>query len=186
MQDTKAGIRYAKSLFKLAIERKELEVVSADMTLINKTIHENPELRSMLKSPIIKSDKKASIIHAIFASNIGTTTAAFLDLIIKKRREMYTDAIARQFVILHLENNGIEEAMLTTAFKIDDSFRQRILDLVVKHSKNNKVELQERIDPSIIGGFVLRFGDNQIDTSIEREIELLRREFEKNLYVKEY
>jgi F-type H+-transporting ATPase subunit delta len=58
--------------------------------------------------------------------------------------------------------------------------------LVVKHSKNNKVELQERIDPSIIGGFVLRFGDNQIDTSIEREIELLRREFDKNLYVKEY
>ena len=99
---------------------------------------------------------------------------------------MYTDSIARQFVILHLENNGIEEALLTTAFKIDDSFRQRILDLVVKHSKNNKVELQERIDPSIIGGFVLRFGDNQIDTSVERDIELLRREFEKNLYVKEY
>jgi F-type H+-transporting ATPase subunit delta len=186
MQDTKAGIRYAKSLFKLAQERNEVELVSADMALIDKTIHENPELRSMLKSPIIKSDKKASIIRSIFSANIGTTTSAFLELIIKKRREMYTDAIARQFVILHLENNGIEEALLTTAFKIDDSFRQRILDLVVKHSKNNKVELQERIDPSIIGGFVLRFGDNQIDTSIEREIELLRREFDKNLYVKEY
>ena len=186
MQDTKAGIRYAKSLFKLAQERNEVELVSADMALIDKTIHENPELRSMLKSPIIKSDKKASIMRSIFSANIGTTTSAFLELIIKKRREMYTDAIARQFVILHLENNGIEEAMLTTAFKIDDSFRQRILDLVVKHSKNNKVELQERIDPSIIGGFVLRFGDNQIDTSIEREIELLRREFDKNLYVKEY
>jgi F-type H+-transporting ATPase subunit delta len=186
MQDTKAGIRYAKSLFKLAQERNEVELVSADMALIDKTIHENPELRSMLKSPIIKSDKKASIIRSIFSANIGTTTSAFLELIIKKRREMYTDAIARQFVILHLENNGIEEALLTTAFKIDDSFRQRILDLVVKHSKNNKVELQEHIDPSIIGGFVLRFGDNQIDTSIEREIELLRREFDKNLYVKEY
>ena len=186
MQDTKAGIRYAKSLFQLAQERNEMEKVSADMALIDKTIHENSELRSMLKSPIIKSDKKASIIRAIFSAHIGTTTAAFLELIIKKRREMYTDSIARQFVILHLENNGIEEALLTTAFKIDDAFRQRILDLVVKHSKNNKVELQERIDPSIIGGFVLRFGDNQIDTSVERDIELLRREFEKNLYVKEY
>lgn len=186
MQDTKAGIRYAKSLFKLAQERNEVELVNADMTLIDKTIHENPELRSMLKSPIIKSDKKASIIRSIFSASIGTTTSAFLELIIKKRREMYTDAIARQFVILHLENNGIEEALLTTAFKIDDTFRQRIIDLVVKHSKNNKVELQERVDASIIGGFVLRFGDNQIDTSIEREVELLRREFNKNLYVKEY
>ena len=186
MQDTKAGIRYAKSLFHLAQERNEMEKVSADMALIDKTIHENSELRSMLKSPIIKSDKKASIMRSIFSANIGTTTSAFLAFRSQKRREMYTDSIARQFVILHLENNGIEEALLTTAFKIDDAFRQRILDLVVKHSKNNKVELQERIDPSIIGGFVLRFGDNQIDTSVERDIELLRREFEKNLYVKEY
>jgi F-type H+-transporting ATPase subunit delta len=86
MQNTKAGIRYAKSLFKLAVERNEIEVVNADMTLVNKTISENPDLRSMLKSPIIKSDKKASIIKAIFSSNIGITTSAFLDLIIKKRR----------------------------------------------------------------------------------------------------
>jgi len=186
MQDSKAGIRYAKSLFNLAQERNEVEAVSADMALIDKTIHENPELRSMLKSPIIKSDKKASIMRAIFTAHISTTTAAFLELIIKKRREMFMDSIARQFVILHLENNGIEEAVLTTAFKVDDSFRQRILDLVIKHSKNDKVVLEERIDPSIIGGFVLRFGDNQIDTSVERDIELLRREFEKNLYVKEY
>ena len=61
MQDTKAGIRYAKSLFHLAQERNEMEKVSADMALIDKTIHENSELRSMLKSPIIKSDKKALI-----------------------------------------------------------------------------------------------------------------------------
>ncbi len=186
MQNTKAGIRYAKSLFKLAVERNEIEVVNADMTLVNKTISENPDLRSMLKSPIIKSDKKASIIKAIFSSNIGITTSAFLELIIKKRREIYLEQIARQFVILYLENNGIEEALLTTAFKIDDAFRSKIIDVVTKHCKNDKVVLEERIDPSIIGGFVLRFGDNQIDTSVEREIELLRREFEKNLYVKDY
>jgi F-type H+-transporting ATPase subunit delta len=75
---------------------------------------------------------------------------------------------------------------LTTAFKIDDAFRSKIIDVVAKHCKNDKVVLEEQIDPSIIGGFVLRFGDNQIDTSVEREIELLRREFEKNLYVKDY
>ena len=185
MQDTKAGIRYAKSLFHLAQERNEMEKVSADMALIDKTIHENSELRSMLKSPIIKSDKKASIIRAIFSAHIGTTTAAFLELIIKKRREMYTDSIARQFVILHLENNGVEEAVVITAHKIDDAFRAKVIALVEK-STGHKVVLEEKVDPNVLGGFILRYGDKQIDTSLEREFQLLRREFNKNLYVKDY
>jgi F-type H+-transporting ATPase subunit delta len=186
MQETKAAIRYARSLFTLAVERKELEVVSKDMELIDKTIKENHDLGAMLQSPIINSDKKEAILKAIFAKNISTTSAAFLDLIVKKRREMYVAQIARQFVILHLENNGIEEAQLTTAHKIDEAFRKQIIAIVEKQSGNSKVELEEIVDPKVIGGFILRFSNKQIDTSVERDITLLRREFEKNLYVKDY
>ena len=98
---------------------------------------------------------------------------------------MFIEDIARQFVILHLENNGVEEALLITAHKIDDAFRAKVIALVEKNT-GNKVVLEERIDPSILGGFILRYGDNQFDTSLEREFQLLRREFNKNLYVKEY
>jgi F-type H+-transporting ATPase subunit delta len=185
MQETKAAIRYARSLFSLAIERNELEPVSEDMILISKTIAENRELGVMLKSPIIKSDKKVAVIRLVFEGKIGATTKAFLELIIKKRREMFIEDIARQFVILHLENNGVEEALLITAHKIDDAFRAKVIALVEKNT-GNKVVLEERIDPSILGGFILRYGDNQFDTSLEREFQLLRREFNKNLYVKEY
>jgi F-type H+-transporting ATPase subunit delta len=155
------------------------------MILISKTIADNRELGAMLKSPIIKSDKKVAVIRLVFEGKIGATTKAFLELIIKKRREMYIEDIARQFVILHLENNGVEEALLITAHKIDDAFRAKVIALVEKNT-GNKVVLEERIDPSILGGFILRYGDNQFDTSLEREFQLLRREFNKNLYVKEY
>jgi len=185
MQETKAAIRYARALFNLAVERKELEVVSKDMELIDKTINENHDLGVLLQSPIIQSDKKEAILKAVFTKNISTTSAAFLDLIVKKRREMYVAQIARQFVILHLENNGIEEAQLTTAYKIDEAFRKQIIAIVAKHS-GNTVQLEEIVDPSVIGGFILRFSNKQIDTSVERDINLLRREFEKNLYVKDY
>ena len=185
MQETKAAIRYARSLFSLGIERNELDAVSADMFLIDKTIHENRDLALMLKSPIIKPGTKESVIHAIFGGKIGTTTAAFIDLIVRKRREMHIQEIARQFVILFLERNGVEEAVITTAHKIDEPFRNKIIKLV-EQKTGNKVELEERIDPSIIGGFILRYGDNQIDTSVERDIEPLRREFDKNLYLKDY
>lgn len=185
MQETKAALRYARSLFQLAVERNELEAVSADMDLIHRTILENRELAVMLKSPIIKADKKASIIRAIFEGKIGGTTVAFLNLIIQKRREMHIGQIAHSFVTLYLASNGIEEATLTTAFPIDEAFRRRVTG-IVENISGSKVELEEKIDPSIIGGFVLRFGDKQIDASVEREIELLRREFDKNLYVKDY
>lgn len=185
MQETKAAIRYARALFNLAVERKELEVVSKDMELIDKTINDNRDLAVLLQSPIIHSDKKEAILKAVFTSNISATSAAFLDLIVKKRREMYVAQIARQFVILHLENNGIEEAQLTTAYKIDEAFRKQIIAIVAKHS-NHTVQLEEIVDPSVIGGFILRFSNKQIDTSVERDINLLRREFEKNLYVKDY
>lgn len=185
MQETKAAIRYARSLFSLAIERNELEPVSEDMILISKTIADNRDLAVMLKSPIIKSDKKVAVIRLVFDGKIGATTKAFLELIIKKRREMFVEDIARQFVILHLQNNGVEEALLITPYQIDEAFRARVIALVEKNT-GNKVVLEEKIDPSLLGGFILRYGDNQYDTSLEREFQLLRREFNKNLYVKDY
>lgn len=184
MQQTKAGLRYAKSIFKLALERNELDKVSADMHLLNHTISENRELEKLLQSPVIKSDKKGDILHQIFDAHLGTTVLAFLDLLVKKRREMVIPQIARQFVLLYLENNNVEEATLVTAVPVDDSFRTKIKELILKHSNNQSVELEERVDSNLIGGFILRFGDKQFDASVSGEIEKLRREFEKNYYVK--
>jgi len=76
MQQTKAGLRYAKSIFKLAIERNELEKVSADMHLLNRTIADSRDLENLLHSPIIKADKKAAILHQIFDGHLGTTVGA--------------------------------------------------------------------------------------------------------------
>src|SRR5574343_136638 len=106
MQESKAALRYARSLFSLALERNELDKVSADMELIDSTIKANRDLAVMLQSPVIKADRKAAIIKMVFGPHLGATSAAFLDLIIRKRREMYIAQIARQFVLLHLANNG--------------------------------------------------------------------------------
>lgn len=185
MHDTRSAIRYAKSLFQLAIERGELDKAYADMLLLQQTINENNDLANMLKSPIIKPGSKEEIMRLIFGEKIGELCAAFLYLIIRKKREMHIPQIARSFTNLYLENNGIEEALLITAFKPDEDFRNKIIQLVEKKS-HQKVQLEERIDPSVIGGFILRFGNREIDTSVSSEFRLLRREFDKNLYIKDY
>jgi F-type H+-transporting ATPase subunit delta len=184
MHVTKAAIRYARSLFSLSVERNELSAVHDDMSLIGQTIRENRDFALMLKNPIIKADAKEAVIKSVFGSKIGKTSAAFIDLIVHKRREMHIQEIVRHFEVLYLEYKGIVEAMLITAYKIDEPFRTKIIQLI-EQKTGNKVELHEKIDASIIGGFILRFGDNQIDTSVELELEMLRQEFNKNLYVKE-
>ncbi len=185
MKESNAALRYARSLFSLALERNELETISADMALVNKTIQSSRDLEVMLQSPVIKADKKATVIKQVFTAHIGATTLAFLELILRKRREMYIPEIARQFVILYLENNNIEEVLLITAVPADEALKTKVTALVAKYT-SNKVELEERVDPSVIGGFVLRFSNRQIDASIRNELQLLKREFKKNLYVKEY
>jgi len=185
MHGTKAAIRYARSLYSLAAERNELDAVYQDLFLLGQTIGENRDLALMLQSPIIKSDKKADILNMIFEGKLGLTTMAFLNLITRKRREMHLEEIARQYVRLHLENNNIEEALLITAVPVDEAFKSKIIALVEQHT-HHKVVLEVKTDATVLGGFVLRFGDKQIDTSLQRDLQLLRREFDKNLYVKDY
>mgnify|MGYP003439766557 CR=1 FL=1 len=166
MKDTKVATRYAKSLLELSIELKSLEVVLADMKLINSVGNANAELVTVLRSPIIKSDKKLKILTEIFGNHISPITQKLLHLLSSKSREAYIVDISEQFVL-------------------DDVSRKRVLDLV-KASANSEVELEEQTRADLIGGFVLRIGDTQVDASVLRQIKNLKRNFSENPYVKEF
>lgn len=185
MSGSRVAIRYAKSLFDLALEQNQSEKVFADMELVEKTCKESHELVVLLNSPIVNTDTKISITNAIFKDKVTPLTTAFLNIILAKHREHYIPSIATEFVIMYKNYKGIQVAYLTTAVAIDDTTRAKILDLVTKQS-GKQVELVEQIDAKVIGGFVLRFGDSQVDTSIASKMRELHKEFEKNLYVKEY
>ena len=96
------------------------------------------------------------------------------------------EEIARQFVIQYNVHSEIEVATVTTAFKIDDKLRQQILKLVKRTSNFTTVELVEKIDKDVIGGFVLTAGDKEYDASLSSKVRELKQEFAKNLYVRDY
>lgn len=185
MKGTILGSRYAKSLLTLAIETNVLEQVKDDMAMIQNVCQQNRDFRMLLNSPIIKTDKKQAILKELFASSVNKMTIAFLNIITFKRREHYLEEIARQFVLQYNIYKGIEVATVTTAFKIDDTLRQQVLKLV-KNSSDSTIELVEKIDKNVLGGFVLKVGDKQYDASLSSKIRELKQEFAKNLYVKDY
>ena len=182
---SKVATRYAKSLFDLANEKNLLDQVSADMKLINTTCVENKELVNVLKSPVINTDKKQLVLKEIFESKVNKMTSAFLNLLAAKKRERDVPEIAAAFHELYKKHKNILTAVVTTAFGLDDELRKKVYE-VIKGSSKSEVELVEKIDNKIIGGFIIRVGDKQDDTSIRTKINKLNRIFKENPYIKEF
>ncbi|MBL7923101.1 MAG: ATP synthase F1 subunit delta [Bacteroidia bacterium] len=185
MVETKVARRYAKSLLGLAQERDLTEKVYADMELINATCQASRDFVTLLRNPIVQGDKKEAVLKALFGPKFNDLSNEFINIIIRKGRENHLDAIAAEFISLYKESKGIVIAYVTTATPMDAALRETIMGMVRK-SKGDKVELVEKVDPSLIGGFILRVGDEQHNTSVSRKLKQLKNEFGVNLYVKEY
>jgi F-type H+-transporting ATPase subunit delta len=184
MIETRVAYRYAKSLIDLSLEKGQLEQVREDMQLVYDTIHASHEFAIMLKSPIIKTDKKQEILKAIFGGKIGIISAEFIEIITRKRREMELIGIAEAFLNQYKKHKQILSAVITTASGLDKNLREKVLQ-IVKGSTTSEVVLEEKINKDLIGGFILRVGDQQVDASILRQIKNLDRSFSENPYVRE-
>src|ERR1051325_12143905 len=120
MKGTRAAGRYAKSLGDLANEQGSLEKVYADMNLIHKTCEETRDLSLLLKNPIVKTDKKQSILKEIFSGKISKLTEQFILLLTSKRRESLLEDIANSFVEQYKVRKKILTAIITTAQGLDE------------------------------------------------------------------
>lgn len=177
--------RYAKALFDLAIELKKLEKVSEDIALIQKVIKENPEFRRLLLSPIIPERKKNQVVKGVFEKHLDELTYKFLRLVTLKEREVYLDSIALAFVKLYKNYHNILTITLTSAIKLSDPTKKKLVDLLSLQTKKT-IDLIEVEDKSLIGGFVLTMDDQKYDASIKHQLDKLSKTFEKNLYIKGY
>jgi len=185
MRQSRVTKRYAKSLIDLAINQNKLSVCFEDMLLISKSCHESKELQLLLKSPIIKTDKKLNVLKQIFIDKIDVLSMSFINIITSKKREFLLAAIAISFIELYKKHKKIETAIVTTANPLDEQLRTEIINFIKKHGEKD-VELTEIVDKNIIGGTIIRMGDKQLDASISTTINELKQTFNKNLYIKDF
>ena len=185
MKATRLSSRYAKSLLGLVVEQNKLEDTLSDMKHIVSVCSENKDLSLLLKSPIVKTDKKMSILSEIFSKSISDVTMSFIHIITSKKREMYLEGIAESFISLYKAHNNIESVTLTTAVPIDENTKSEILSYIKKNGKT-EVELTEIINEDILGGMIVKMGDKQLDASVIRDIKELKKTFNKNLYIKDF
>ena len=182
MSDIRVASRYAKSLLELADEKGVLEQVHQDMVLFSKTTSETRDFKLLLRNPIIKHDKKLAVLNAIFKGKVTDMTLAFFTIITRKNREAILDQVALEFEKQYNLKKGIQEVSLISATPLTSDLRKELSDLVARQT-GKTVQLLETIDQNLIGGFVLRVGDNQIDSSVRTTLRRLKTNFNDNTYI---
>lgn len=186
MADSRVASRYVKSLLSLAVEQNALEVVHSDMQMFDQACRTNREFLMMLKSPIIKHEKKKDVLEALFKGKVNPLTLSIIDILTRKNREPLLPAIAHEFHNAYNEYKGIEKATITTTIAVDAKLKGEIEAIVKKLSSKKLVELDEKIDKELVGGFVLNVGDRQIDASVKSKLKSLKVKFSENPYIKEF
>jgi F-type H+-transporting ATPase subunit delta len=169
MNESKITVRYARALFTLSREEGSLESVRNDMELLYQCIQEIPELQFVIQSPVIKVSDKVRLFAETFRTFFSPVTASFVKLVLEKRREDYLQGMTRYFLTLLKKEMGIRQAELVTAVPLNEALRKSILQFIAKKF-NTKVELTEQVDEKLIGGFILRVDDQQLDASISSKL----------------
>ena len=176
--------RYGKSLLALSKEQNAVEAVEQDMRVLADVVRENRELSAILGSPVVRPEKKEAIVGSVF-QGAQPLTASFLAQLARKGRAGLLAQMAEAYLALVREERGIVLAEVVTATPLNESSRSEINALIGKIHEGG-VELSEKVDPHLIGGFKLRVGDRMIDASVFQSLRTMHRNLTNNPYEPAY
>ncbi|PWB25269.1 ATP synthase F1 subunit delta [Flavobacterium sp. HTF] len=174
MASTRAAIRYAKAILDLANSKGVAEAVNNDMKSIASAIENNQELSTFIQNPTTKVEVKESALLEVFA-NVNGVTKGLFHLLFENKRFEILDAIAVEYSKVFDQSNGVEVAKVTTAIPMDAALEAKVLAKIATLS-DKKITIENIVDPAIIGGFILRIGDQQYNASVANRLQVLKRE----------
>ncbi|MFV0249210.1 MAG: ATP synthase F1 subunit delta [Tenacibaculum sp.] len=182
MKQSRPVLRYAKAVLNLATDNNKEAEVNQNMKLILKTIAENNSLRIMLKSPVIRVLNKKKVLIALFDQKVNNIVKGLFNLLEENKRMIFLEAIAKQYTVIYNYHKSLQVAKLTTAVPVSNELKAKALHKV-EELTGNKSNLENVVNPEILGGFVLRIGDLQYDASIANQLNELKKEFDNSYFI---
>lgn len=166
---------YAKAIFKLAKEDKQIDKVSGDLQKFADNFTE--EFASELNNPAISSSDLTKIIELI-NQKIGISGLAsdFLNVVFKNRKAAYFKEIHKQFVNLVKEDNNILQVEVISASELSQDNLNDLKTIVSKQAKGKEIEISQTMKAQILGGIQIKIGSNLIDASLKSQLEDLQNE----------
>ncbi len=166
--------RYADALYQLARDSKTTDKVAADLKAFAGLAAAAPDLQRMLKSPVFSAESQTKALQAILSqAGISGIAANFIQLVAAKRRLFALDNMIAGYNALHDAARGVTRAEVTVAEPISDQHRAALETALKDISGGKSVDVAVKIDPSIIGGLIVKVGSRQIDGSIRSKLNTL-------------
>jgi F-type H+-transporting ATPase subunit delta len=175
MSQSQITVRYAKALLAMAKEQDILPEIRENATTLLNLINTTPELKNFFEIPIIKPSLKLEVINKSFKDTFHPLMLSFLQLIVKNNREHLLPFILLAFEDLFKKDNKIKSVILTTAKPVSNKTRALIKNYISREF-NIKIELAERVNDKLIGGFILRIEDQQINASVSNHLNKIKNE----------
>lgn len=182
MVNHRLAMRYARGLLTHSRGKGELKTTVREVQSLKAQLEESRDLRIFLKSPVINCQTKGKLVSEIMR-DYSTTLVNFVQLMVQQHREMHLYDTTKAFVRLYDVAKGIRVAYVITAFPLDDTLRRAVLSQI--EGQADAVVLKERVNPDIIGGFIIRLGDWQFDQSVASKLKSLRKNFREDAYISE-
>ena len=165
--------RYAKALFQLASEQHALEQIESDMSSVQRMIEKSKELAAILQSPVIQAKEKQQVLSELFKGKIHELSYDFLKLLLDKNREEFLPGIITYFLKIIDESKGVLRGDLKAAYPLSNEQKKSLKSQLDRITGKNVI-INEQIDSTLIGGFIIRMEDTVIDASIKNQLDKLR------------
>jgi F-type H+-transporting ATPase subunit delta len=166
--------RYATALFDLAREGNAIDAVKADLDRFDALIAESSDLARLVRSPVFSADEQLQALAAVLdRAGIGGLAAKFLKLVTSNRRLFAVRDMAKAYRALVADHKGEATAEVTVAEQLKDDHLEA-LRLALKAVSGKDVDLDIKVDPTIIGGLVVKLGSRMVDTSLRTKLNAIR------------
>ena len=167
--------RYAKALYKFALEKGETKEIYELSKRVIAAFQSNPEFQKVLSNPFVSEEDKKNLLMAASGEKENKTFKQFVLLIISQKRVGYVYSMMLAYRDIYRKENHISQAKITTASKLDEDMITKLKKLVSKAFKDSELEFSETIDASLIGGFIIDVDSVRMDASLSNELEQLRQ-----------
>ncbi|CAI8224222.1 MAG: ATP synthase subunit delta [Flavobacteriaceae bacterium] len=174
MIQNRAAIRYAKAILEFALEQKAEEAVQRDFEQVTATLEQSKDLAKLLESPVMEASEKKEVLGKIF-SNQAPATQKAMALLAKNQRINLLGQVAQEYQKRIDALQGVQKAQVTTAAPLEKALEKEVLGMAQKLTPQ-KVILENKIDPTLLGGFVLQIGDLQYNASVAQQLRTLKQE----------
>ena len=176
-EHTPSGVaeRYSTALFELGLEANALDQILDELNRFHETMDAVDDLARLVKSPVFTADEQARAISAVLEEmKIEGLTANFLKLIAKNRRLFALPDMIKAFRAAVARHRGQTSAAVISATKLEEG-QIRALQSALKAALQKDVELEERVDPALLGGLIVKVGSRMVDTSLRTKLNSLKQ-----------